>query len=140
MGNPLEERWHGRTLKWRGQVSVVNERNLSEMKGDEPMKLARSMRQGRLAGTHDTGVGQIGGNAEEEAAAFIGARLNKPVVGFIAGLSAPPGRRMGHAGAIISGGSGTAQAKIKVMREHGIHVCENLGTIGEFSKTIFQGI
>ena len=85
-------------------------------------------------------VGEIGGNAEEEAAAFIGAQLNKPVVGFIAGLSAPPGRRMGHAGAIISGGSGTAQAKIKVMREHGIHVCENLGTIGEFSKTIFQGI
>jgi succinyl-CoA synthetase alpha subunit len=85
-------------------------------------------------------VGEIGGNAEEEAAAFIGAQLNKPVVGFIAGLSAPPGRRMGHAGAIISGGCGTAQAKIKVMRKHGIHVCENLGTIGEFSKTIFQGI
>jgi succinyl-CoA synthetase alpha subunit len=85
-------------------------------------------------------VGEIGGNAEEEASAFIGAHFDKPVVGFIAGLTAPPGRRMGHAGAIISGGSGTAQAKIKIMREHGIHVCENLGTIGELSKTIFQGI
>jgi succinyl-CoA synthetase alpha subunit len=85
-------------------------------------------------------VGEIGGNAEEEAAAFIGAHFDKPVVGFIAGLTAPPGRRMGHAGAIISGGSGTAQAKIKTMREHGIHVCENLGKIGELSKTIFQGI
>jgi succinyl-CoA synthetase alpha subunit len=85
-------------------------------------------------------VGEIGGNAEEEAAAFIGAHLDKPVVGFIAGLSAPPGRRMGHAGAIISGGSGTAQAKIKIMREHGIHICENLGTIGEFCNNIFQGM
>ena len=85
-------------------------------------------------------IGEIGGNAEEEAAAFIGAHLDKPVVGFIAGLSAPPGRRMGHAGAIISGNSGTAQAKINVMREHGIHVCENLGTIGEFCKNIFQGM
>jgi len=85
-------------------------------------------------------VGEIGGTAEEEAAAFISAQLEKPVVGFIAGLTAPPGRRMGHAGAIISGGSGTAQEKIRVMREHGIHVCENLGTIGDFCKNIFQGI
>lgn len=85
-------------------------------------------------------VGEIGGSAEEDAAEYIGAHLDKPVVGFIAGLSAPPGRRMGHAGAIISGSSGTAQAKIKVMRENGIHVCENLGSIGEFCKNIFQGI
>lgn len=85
-------------------------------------------------------VGEIGGNAEEEAAAFISARVEQPVIGFIAGLSAPPGRRMGHAGAIISGGSGTAQEKIRVMREHGLHVCENLGTIGDFCKNIFQGI
>lgn len=83
-------------------------------------------------------VGEIGGSAEEEAAAFIDAHMNKPVVGFIAGLTAPPGRRMGHAGAIISGGSGTAQAKIDVMRKHGIHVCENLGMIGEFCSNIFQ--
>lgn len=84
-------------------------------------------------------VGEIGGSAEEEAAAYIDAHLDKPVAGFIAGLTAPPGRRMGHAGAIISGGSGTAQAKIKVMRNCGIHVCENLGTIGEFCANIFQG-
>jgi len=85
-------------------------------------------------------VGEIGGNAEEEAAAFIAAHLDKPVVGFVAGLTAPPGRRMGHAGAIISGGSGTAQEKIRIMREHGVQVCEDLGTIGEFCKNIFQGL
>lgn len=76
-------------------------------------------------------VGEIGGNAEEEAAAFIADHVSKPVVGFIAGLTAPPGRRMGHAGAIISGNSGTAQGKIAVMKEAGIHVCENLGELGE---------
>ena len=82
-------------------------------------------------------VGEIGGTAEEEAAAYIAEKVTKPVVGFIAGLTAPPGRRMGHAGAIVSGGSGTAQAKIAAFREHGIHVCENLGTIGRFCATIF---
>ncbi len=83
-------------------------------------------------------VGEIGGNAEEDAALFITENLRKPVVGFIAGLTAPPGRRMGHAGAIISGGAGTADGKIKVMRENGIHVCENLGNLGQFCKRIFQ--
>ena len=85
-------------------------------------------------------VGEIGGNAEEEAAEYIASHLEKPVVGFIAGLTAPPGRRMGHAGAIINGSSGTAQTKIEVMREHGVHICENLGTIGDFCKNIFQGL
>ena len=84
-------------------------------------------------------VGEIGGNAEEDAARFIAQNLNKPVVGFIAGLTAPPGRRMGHAGAIISNGSGTAEAKITVMRDCGIHVCEDLGNLGKFCKHIFQG-
>jgi succinyl-CoA synthetase alpha subunit len=60
------------------------------------------------------------------------------VVGFIAGLTAPPGRRMGHAGAIISGGSGTAQAKIDAMKSAGIHVCENLGTFGELCRKVFS--
>ncbi len=83
-------------------------------------------------------VGEIGGNAEEEAAAFIKKHVTKPVVGFIAGLTAPPGRRMGHAGAIISGGSGTGQAKIAAMEENGITVCENLGHIGEICKATFQ--
>ncbi len=82
-------------------------------------------------------VGEIGGNAEEEAAAFIKAHVTKPVVGFIAGLTAPPGRRMGHAGAIISGGSGTGQAKIEAMEKNGIHVCRNLGTLGEVCKSVF---
>ena len=82
-------------------------------------------------------VGEIGGSAEEEAAEFIRDHVTKPVVGFIAGLTAPPGRRMGHAGAIISGSSGTAQAKIKVMEDCGIHVCKNLGNLGEFCASVF---
>jgi succinyl-CoA synthetase alpha subunit len=82
-------------------------------------------------------VGEIGGDAEEQAAAFIKAKVTKPVVGFIAGLTAPPGRRMGHAGAIVSGGSGTAQGKIEAMHACGIHVCENLGTLGEMCASVF---
>jgi len=82
-------------------------------------------------------VGEIGGNAEEEAAEFIKNSMTKPVVAFIAGLTAPPGRRMGHAGAIISGGSGTAQGKISALKASGIHVCENLGTFGELCAEVF---
>ncbi len=82
-------------------------------------------------------VGEIGGNAEEEAAAWIAANMNKPVLGFIAGLTAPPGRRMGHAGAIVSGGKGSASGKLAALRENGIHVCENLGSLGELCKTVF---
>ena len=82
-------------------------------------------------------VGEIGGNAEEEAAEFIKQNMTKPVVAFIAGLTAPPGRRMGHAGAIISGSSGTAQGKISALKASGIHVCENLGTFGELCEEVF---
>ncbi len=82
-------------------------------------------------------VGEIGGSAEEDAADFITRHVSKPVVGFIAGLTAPPGRRMGHAGAIISGKSGTAQGKISVMKDSGIHVCENLGTLGKLCAEVF---
>jgi succinyl-CoA synthetase alpha subunit len=83
-------------------------------------------------------VGEIGGSAEEEASEFISKSVTKPVVGFIAGLTAPPGRRMGHAGAIISGRSGTAQGKIRVMEQSGIHICRDLGTFGEFCAEIFK--
>ncbi|UCD90821.1 MAG: succinate--CoA ligase subunit alpha [Desulfobacterales bacterium] len=82
-------------------------------------------------------VGEIGGTAEEEASEFITEYVTKPIVGFVAGLTAPPGRRMGHAGAIISGSSGTAQGKIDVMKASGIHICENLGTFGELCREIF---
>ena len=83
-------------------------------------------------------VGEIGGTAEEDASDFIARNLSIPVVGFISGLTAPPGRRMGHAGAIISGSSGTAQAKIDAMKANGVHVCEDLGTLGELCAQIFS--
>jgi len=80
-------------------------------------------------------IGEIGGNAEEAAAEYIQANVKKPVVGFIAGQTAPPGRRMGHAGAIISGGSGKAEDKMKAMKEAGITVCATPAEIGEKVKS-----
>jgi succinyl-CoA synthetase alpha subunit len=81
-------------------------------------------------------IGEIGGNAEETAAAFINQHVKKPVVGFIAGQTAPPGRRMGHAGAIISGGQGTAADKYKAMRAAGIHTVESPAEIGHTVRTM----
>jgi len=80
-------------------------------------------------------IGEIGGNAEETAAAYVKANVKKPVVGFIAGQTAPPGRRMGHAGAIISGGSGKASDKIQAMKDAGITVCASPAELGEKVKS-----
>jgi len=81
-------------------------------------------------------IGEIGGNAEETAAAYVKANVKKPVVGFVAGQTAPPGRRMGHAGAIIAGGSGKASDKIAAMQAAGITVCSSPAEIGEKIKSL----
>ncbi|PID41039.1 MAG: succinate--CoA ligase subunit alpha [Proteobacteria bacterium] len=83
-------------------------------------------------------IGEIGGDAEENAADYIKAKVTKPVVGFIAGLTAPSGRRMGHAGAIISGSSGTGQSKVAAMKANGINVCENLAYLSDVCAETFQ--
>ena len=83
-------------------------------------------------------VGEIGGSAEEEAAEFISQNVTKPVVSYIAGQTAPPGKRMGHAGAIISGGKGTAEDKIKKLSESGVVVAKNLLEIGSTIKSLMS--
>jgi len=85
-------------------------------------------------------VGEIGGDAEERAAEYAAREMTKPVVGFVAGLTAPPGRRMGHAGAVISGGSGTAGGKIEAMRKNGVTVCEDLGNLGACCAEAFRDV
>jgi len=83
-------------------------------------------------------VGEIGGSNEEECARWVKANMKKPVVGFIAGLTAPPGKRMGHAGAIISGGKGTAEEKLQVMEECGIKVTRNPAEMGKLLKSVLR--
>jgi succinyl-CoA synthetase alpha subunit len=81
-------------------------------------------------------IGEIGGTAEEEACAWAKENMTKPIVGFIAGATAPPGRRMGHAGAIISGGSGTAEAKYQAMEDAGIHISRSPAGMGDLVKSL----
>lgn len=81
-------------------------------------------------------VGEIGGDAEEQCARWVRDHMTKPVIGFIAGASAPPGKRMGHAGAIVSGGRGTAQEKLAVMKECGIHVTRNPADMGKLLASL----
>jgi succinyl-CoA synthetase alpha subunit len=83
-------------------------------------------------------VGEIGGNDEEECARWIKSNMRKPVVGFIAGVTAPPGKRMGHAGAIISGGTGSAADKLAVMEECGIKITRNPAQIGELARAVLR--
>jgi succinyl-CoA synthetase alpha subunit len=83
-------------------------------------------------------IGEIGGSDEEDAARWVKAHMRKPVVGFIAGVTAPPGKRMGHAGAIISGGKGTAQAKLAVMEDCGITVTRNPAEMGKTLKRVLR--
>jgi succinyl-CoA synthetase alpha subunit len=83
-------------------------------------------------------IGEIGGSAEEEAAEYIKTGVTKPVIGFIAGQTAPPGRRMGHAGAIISGGKGTAAEKMAAWENAGIHVQKNPAKIGETVAAVLK--
>ena len=85
-------------------------------------------------------IGEIGGQMENEAALWAKKNMTKPVVGFIAGQTAPPGRRMGHAGAIVSGGDDTAEAKMQIMKESGIEVCESVADIGEKMKKSLETI
>jgi succinyl-CoA synthetase alpha subunit len=83
-------------------------------------------------------IGEIGGSDEEDAARWVKAHMKKPVVGFIAGITAPPGKRMGHAGAIISGGKGTAQEKLAVMEDCGITVTRNPAEMGKTLKRVLR--
>ena len=83
-------------------------------------------------------IGEIGGPDEADAARWVKANMKKPVVGFIAGVTAPPGKRMGHAGALISGGADTADAKLAIMEECGFHITRNPAEMGKLLKALLK--
>ena len=85
-------------------------------------------------------IGEIGGTGEEEAAEYIGKHMSKPVVAYVAGVTAPPGRKMGHAGAIVSGGRGTAAAKMEALRDAGVEVGQNPSEAGELMAQVVRGL
>ena len=85
-------------------------------------------------------IGEIGGSAEEEAAEFIAERVSKPVVAYIAGMTAPPGKKMGHAGAIVSGGRGTAAAKVEALSAAGVRVGSNPTEAGELMAEVVASL
>ena len=85
-------------------------------------------------------IGEIGGSAEEEAAAYIKAEMTKPVVSYIAGVTAPPGKKMGHAGAIVSGGKGTAAAKMEALEDAGVKIGLNPTEAGELMVGVVAGL
>jgi succinyl-CoA synthetase alpha subunit len=85
-------------------------------------------------------IGEIGGSAEEEAAAFIKSKMSKPISAYIAGVTAPPGKKMGHAGAIVSGGKGTAAAKMEALRDAGAKVGNNPTEAGDLMADIVAGL
>ena len=85
-------------------------------------------------------IGEIGGTGEEEAAEYIGAHMSKPVVAYVAGVTAPPGRKMGHAGAIVSGGKGTAKAKMDALREAGVQVGQNPSEAGDLMAKVVRSL
>jgi succinyl-CoA synthetase alpha subunit len=85
-------------------------------------------------------IGEIGGSAEEQAAQFIAEHVTKPVVSYVAGVTAPPGRKMGHAGAIISGSQGTAQAKMAALSAVGVRVAQNPTEAGEMMVEVVKGL
>ncbi len=85
-------------------------------------------------------IGEIGGSAEEEAAEFIASKMSKPVVSYVAGVTAPPGKKMGHAGAIVSGGKGTADAKMAALREAGAEVGQNPTEAGTLMVEVVRSL